>query len=96
VNRENGPHPIEEHAMSHCLLSTYTVEGGVPGTSPTPEQMQTFMERVIALEAEMDEQGAFISGAGREGRCSHEPSHRGASVPDDGRVKDHMGGASPA
>ena len=48
--------------MSKYLLSTFAVEGDVRGAPATPEQMQTFMERVIALEAEMDDRGAFVFG----------------------------------
>lgn len=53
--------------MSQYLLSTYTVEGGVPGAPSTPEEMQAFMERVIALEAEMDESGTFVFGGALHG-----------------------------
>lgn len=48
--------------MSQYLLSTYVVEGQVPGAPSTPQEMQTFMERVIALEAEMDATGTFVFG----------------------------------
>jgi hypothetical protein len=48
--------------MSQYLLSTYEVEGEVPGAPATPEEMQTFMERVVALEAEMEASGAFVFG----------------------------------
>ena len=48
--------------MNQYLLSTYTVEGEVPGAPSTPEEMQTFMERVTALEAEMDTSGTFVFG----------------------------------
>lgn len=48
--------------MSQYLLSTYVVEGQVPGAPSTPEEMQTFMGRVIALEAEMDASGTFVFG----------------------------------
>ena len=48
--------------MSQYLLSTYAVQGEVPGAPMTPEEMQTFMQRVIALEAEMDAGGAFVFG----------------------------------
>jgi len=48
--------------MSQYLLSTYVVEGEVRGAPSTPEDMQTFMERVIALEAEMDASGTFVFG----------------------------------
>jgi hypothetical protein len=52
--------------MSQYLLSTYAVEGGVPG-APTPEEMQAFMERVVALEAEMDASGTFVFGGALHG-----------------------------
>ena len=53
--------------MSHYLLSTYAVEGEVPGAPRTPEAMQGFMERVMALEAEMDADGAFVFGGALHG-----------------------------
>ncbi len=52
--------------MSQYLLSTYQIEGEVPG-APSPEEMQDFMQRVIALEAEMEEAGAFLFGGGLYG-----------------------------
>ncbi len=53
--------------MSHYLLSTFAVEGAVPGAPSTPEEMQAFMENVIALETEMDEAGAFVFGGALHG-----------------------------
>jgi hypothetical protein len=53
--------------MSQYLLATYTVEGQVPGAPSTPEETQEFMERVIALEAEMDASGVFLFGGGLHG-----------------------------
>ena len=53
--------------MSQYLLSTYVVEGEVRGAPGTPEEMQTFMERVIALEAEMDASGTFVFGGALHG-----------------------------
>ncbi len=53
--------------MSQYLLSTYFVEDAVPGAPPTPEEMQAFMQRVIELEAEMDEAGAFLFGGALHG-----------------------------
>ena len=53
--------------MSQYLLSTYMVDGEVPGAPPTPEDMQAFMGRVIALEAEMDESGTFVFGGALHG-----------------------------
>ena len=53
--------------MSQYLLSTYTVDGEVPGAPRTPEEMQTFMERVIALEADMETSGTFVFGGALHG-----------------------------
>lgn len=53
--------------MTQYLLSTYVVEGEVPGAPGTPEEMRTFMERVMALEAEMDAGGAFVFGGALHG-----------------------------
>lgn len=48
--------------MKQYLLATYAVEDQVPGAPSSPEEMQTFMERVMTLEAEMDASGAFVFG----------------------------------
>jgi len=53
--------------MGQYLLSTYAVEGGVPGAPGTPEEMQEFMGRVIALEADLDAAGAFVFGGALQG-----------------------------
>lgn len=53
--------------MGQYLLSTYAVEGGVPGAPSTPEEMQEFMGRVIALEADLDAAGAFVFGGALQG-----------------------------
>ena len=53
--------------MSQYLLSTHTVDGDVPGAPSTPEQMQEFMDRVVALEAEMDASGTFVFGGALDG-----------------------------
>lgn len=53
--------------MSQYLLSTWSVEEEAPGEPPSPEQMQAFMQRVIDLEAEMDESGTFLFGGGLHG-----------------------------
>jgi len=50
--------------MHQYLLSTYAVSGEVPGAPQTPEEMQAFMQRLVALEAEMDEAGAFVFSGG--------------------------------
>ena len=48
--------------MGQYLLSTYAVEGEVPGAPQTPEEMKAFMGRVIALEDEMEATGTFAFG----------------------------------
>ena len=53
--------------MSQYLLSTYAVEGEVVGAPRTPEEMQRFMERVAALEAEMEASGTFVFGGALHG-----------------------------
>jgi hypothetical protein len=54
--------------MAQYLLSTYAVEGEVPGARRTPEEMKAFMERVVALEDEMEATGTFVFGG-----ALHEP-----------------------
>jgi hypothetical protein len=53
--------------MPQYLLSTYAVEGEVPGAPGTPEEMKAFMERVAAVEAQMDASGAFVFGGALDG-----------------------------
>ena len=53
--------------MNQYLLSTWAVEGAVEGAPSSPEEMQAFMQRVIALEAEMAEAGAFAFGGALHG-----------------------------
>ncbi len=48
--------------VTEYLLSTYAVGGAVPGAPTTDEEMRLFMERVAALEADMDAHGAFVFG----------------------------------
>jgi hypothetical protein len=48
--------------MNQYLLSTYAVEGEVPGAPSTPEEMQRFMGRVVALEDEMEASSTFVFG----------------------------------
>ena len=83
--------------MSQYLLSTYSVEDEVPGSPTTSEEMQTLMDRVIALEAEMDAAGAFVFGG-----ALHDPEAAtvvrpgtGDLVMTDGpfvEAKEHIGG----
>jgi hypothetical protein len=53
--------------MNQYLLSMYDVQGEVAGAPSSPEQMQAFMGRVIALEEEMDSAGAFVFGGALHG-----------------------------
>ena len=48
--------------MSQYLLSTYAAEAEVPAARSTPEAMQTFMARIVALEDEMERSGTFVFG----------------------------------
>src|SRR5437588_197449 len=45
---------MKESTMGQYLLSTYAVEGDGPRAPATPEDMKTFLERVVALEEEME------------------------------------------
>ena len=47
--------------MSQYLLSVHSAKGEVR-EQPSPEQMQEFMQRVVALEAEMEATGTFVFG----------------------------------
>ena len=53
--------------MSQYLLSTYAVEDEAPREPSTPEAMGAFMERVAALEAEMEASGTFVFGGALHG-----------------------------
>ncbi|MDH5373381.1 MAG: YciI family protein [Acidimicrobiia bacterium] len=53
--------------MPQYLLSTFTVVDEVPGAPNTSEEMQAFMQRIIALEAEMDASGTFVFGGALHG-----------------------------
>ena len=48
--------------MGQYLLSVHAAEGEAHEQSRPPEEMQKFMERVTALEAEMKASGAFVFG----------------------------------
>ena len=53
--------------MGQYLLSTYAVEGEVPGAARTPGELKAFMERVVALEDEMEASGTFVFGGALHG-----------------------------
>jgi hypothetical protein len=84
--------------MNQYLLSVYEVEGQVDGAPSTPEEMQAFMGRVIALEEEMDGAGAFAYGGALHGPEAATVVRGGTGldkVPTDGpfvEAKEHIGG----
>lgn len=83
--------------MSQYLLSTYQVEGEVPGSPTTPEEMQAFMGRVMALEEEMDANGTFVFGGALNSPEAATVVQKGKSdvVVTDGTFsesKEHIGG----
>jgi hypothetical protein len=53
--------------MGQYLLSTYEVEGAVPGAPTTPEEMHAFMQRVVSLEDAMEASGTFVFGRALHG-----------------------------
>jgi hypothetical protein len=83
--------------MSQYLLSTYAVEGGVSGAPRTPEEMEAFMQRVGALEAEMEASGTFVFGGALHGpdAATVVRVHDGNLVMTDGpfvEAKEHIAG----
>jgi hypothetical protein len=84
--------------MNQYLLSVYEVEGQVDGAPLTPEEMQAFMGRVIALEEEMDRAGAFAYGGALHGPEAATVVRGGTGldkVTTDGpfvEAKEHIGG----
>ena len=73
--------------MSHYLLSTYFVGGQVDDGPQTPEEMRGFMERVVALEADLDAQGAFVFGGalhGSDAASVFRPASDGTVIVTDG------------
>ncbi len=53
--------------MHQYLLSVYEIQGKVEGSPSTPEEMQSFMIKVMALEEAMDTAGAFAFGGALHG-----------------------------
>jgi hypothetical protein len=82
--------------MNQYLLSMHTVEGEGHGPT-TPEEMEAFMERINALEAEMRASGAFVFTGGLHGPDAATVVRRseGELVMTDGpfvESKEHIGG----
>lgn len=84
--------------MNQYLLSVYEADSKVDGVPMTPEDMQSFMQRVIALEDEMEATGTFVFGGALHGPDAATVVHRGAGldkVVTDGpfaEAKEHIGG----
>ena len=84
--------------MNQYLLSVYQVESDVTGAPGTPEEMQAFMGRVIALEEEMDRAGPFVFGGALHGADAASVVRGGTGldkVTTDGpfvESKEHIGG----
>lgn len=84
--------------VNQYLLSVYEADGKVEGAPMTPEDMQSFMQRVIALEDEMEATGTFVFGGALHGPDAATVVHRGAGldkVVTDGpfaEAKEHIGG----
>ncbi len=82
--------------MGQYLLSVHAVEGEAPPPM-TPEEMQTSMEKVGALESEMKSTGTFVFGGKlsevEEAKVVH-PSDGGLSMTDGpfAEAKEHIGG----
>lgn len=53
--------------MNQYLLAVYEGQGRAEDAPSTPEEMQSFMARVMALEEEMDAAGAFAFGGALHG-----------------------------
>lgn len=53
--------------MNQYLLSTYGGEAEAPPAPRTTEDMQRFMARIAALEAEMEDSGTFVFGGALHG-----------------------------
>ena len=82
--------------MSTCLLSVHSVEGA-NGDPKSAEEMESFMDRVIALESKMQESGTFVFGGGLHGPDTATVVRRQdrALVTTDGpfsEAKEHIGG----
>ena len=83
--------------MNQYLLSTYAIEGEVPGAPLTGDEMQAFMQRVMALEEEMEANGTFVFGGALHGpeAATVVRRNRGGLVVTEGpfdETKEHIGG----
>ena len=66
--------------VNQYMLSVYEADGKVEGAPMTPEDMQSFMQRVIALEDEMEATGTFVFGGALHGPDAATVVHRGTGL----------------
>ncbi|NND04510.1 MAG: hypothetical protein HKN91_17175 [Acidimicrobiia bacterium] len=84
--------------MGQYLLSTHASSGGRPEGAPSsPEEMQEFMGRVMALEAEMEETRTFVFGGALAGpdAATVVKDNSGEAILTDGpyiEAKEHIAG----
>ncbi|WP_328997963.1 YciI family protein [Kribbella sp. NBC_00709] len=84
--------------MNQYLLSLYDVQGERSRAPSSPEDMQAFMGRIIALEEELDSAGAFVFGGALHGPDAATVVSGGTGldkVTTDGpfvEAKEHIGG----
>ncbi|MBC3190961.1 hypothetical protein H7X46_07780 [Pseudonocardia sp. C8] len=84
--------------MNQYLLAVYESGGTVEGAPATPEEMQSFMARVVALEDELDNAGAFVFGGALHGPDAATVVRGGTGldkITTDGpftEAKEHIGG----
>ena len=84
--------------VNQYLLSVYEEDGKVEGAPMTPEDMQSFMQRVSALEDQMERTGTFVFGGALHGPDAATVIHSGTGldkVVTDGpfaEAKEHIGG----
>jgi len=84
--------------VNQYLLSVYEADGKVAGAPMTPEDMRSFMQRVSALEDEMEATGTFVFGGALHGPDAATVVHKGTGldkVVTDGpfaEAKEHIGG----
>ena len=84
--------------MNQYLLSVYEADGKVESAQMTPEDMRSFMQRVSALEDEMEATGTFVFGGALHGPEAATVVHRGTGLEEvvtDGPfadAKEHIGG----
>jgi hypothetical protein len=84
--------------VNQYLLSVYEADGKIESAPMTPEDVRSFMQRVIALEHEMEATGTFVFGGALHGPDATTVVHKAPgstrSVTDGpfAEAKEHIGG----